>query len=54
MKIKILALVLFLGIVGRANAESADDLLSDCENESIAAQALCQAYLGGASNLFKG
>jgi hypothetical protein len=49
MKIKILALVLMLGIVGRADSDfiSANTVLPDCENESIAVQNDCVMYLAG-------
>jgi len=53
MKIKILALVLFLGIGFRVEASqvaaffSAGDVLSNCESESVARINECSAYLAG-------
>ena len=52
MKLKILALVFMLGIVGRVDAgyESGGALLSKCESENMTKQNICWGYLAGVSD----
>jgi hypothetical protein len=57
MKLKILALVVMLGIVGRVDAGfyTAGQVLSDCESEVVGLQNDCVSYLAGiidATNLW--
>jgi hypothetical protein len=49
MKIKILALVVMLGIVGRVDAGfyTAGEILSDCESEEVDLQNDCVSYIAG-------
>ena len=52
MKLKIFALVVMLGIVGRVDAVffSADEMLMNCESESLDRRNTCLGYLAGVVN----
>ena len=49
MKLKILALVVMLGIVGRVDAGfyTAGQILSDCESDNVGVRNDCISYLAG-------
>jgi hypothetical protein len=54
MKLKVMALVVMLGIVGRVDADmyfrTGGQLLSDCESDQAGFQGGCITYLGGISD----